>query len=205
MATENFPFFHFDFHLMNFFFFLFHAEHLKPFNMPTIIRPNRSAGKPPPPAISSSSTHLKVLEKIVPIPVTTTITTAANSRLPQPRSSSPYLADLLDLDLSAEYSPPEPSIPPPAPPSFLLTSSPATKSISSPAAAVASYPATLPPPPSFELDLSDVPSAVALFDYHSSHLGDLNFKVFIEKKGLDIVLRVSAFLSNSLVLNQTLA
>lgn len=123
--------------------------------MPTIIRPNRS-GKPPLPA-SQPSTHLKELEKIVPIPEKSHI---------QPRSSSPYLTDLLDLDLSEDYSPPEPTIPPPAPPSFLLTSSPHVER------------ERVDCSPSLELDVSDVPCAVALFDYQSSHSGDLNFKVF---------------------------
>lgn len=141
-------------------FFPYRTENMKPFNMPTIIRPNRTT-KPPAPA-SQPTSHLKVLEKItssIPMPTVN-----------HPRSSSPYMADLLDLDLSADcadHSPPEPSIPPPALPSFLLTSSPNTSASSPP-----------PPPPSLELDLSaEVPSAVALFDYQSSHSGDLNFKV----------------------------
>nr|CAH0107208.1 unnamed protein product [Daphnia galeata] len=134
----------------------------KPFTMPTIIRPNRS--RPPPPAMKSS-THLKVLEKI-----TSSIPSA-------PRSSSPYLADLLDLDVTVadieddddSHSPPEPCIPPPAPPSFLLAAS----SINAVAATLTSS----SPPPSLELGLGpDVRSAVALFDYQSSHPGDLNFK-----------------------------
>jgi hypothetical protein len=132
--------------------------------MPTIIRPNRS--RPPPPAMKSS-THLKVLEKI-----TSSIVPSA------PRSSSPYLADLLDLDVTVadieddddSHSPPEPCIPPPAPPSFLLAAS----SINAVAATLTSS----SPPPSLELGLGpDVRSAVALFDYQSSHPGDLNFKV----------------------------
>ncbi|KAK4008182.1 hypothetical protein OUZ56_013334 [Daphnia magna] len=132
-------------------------ENLKPFTMPTIIRPNRS--RPPPPAIKSS-THLQVLEKIASIPV---------APVNYPRSSSPYLADLLDLDVTQDdYSPPEPSIPPPAPPSFLLNSSLAD-------AAVAAL-SSSSPPRSLELDSPDVGSAVALFDYQSSHSGDLNFK-----------------------------
>jgi hypothetical protein len=89
-----------------------------------------------------------------------------------PRSSSPYLADLLDLDVTAvddDYSPPEPCIPPPAPPSFLLASS-----LNAAAATLTSS----SPPPSLELGVCpDVRSAVALFDYQSSHPGDLNFKV----------------------------
>lgn len=127
--------------------------------MPTIIRPNRS--RPPPPAMKSS-THLQVLEKITSIPV---------APVNHARSSSPYLADLLDLDVTVDdYSPPEPSIPPPAPPSFLLNSSLV-------AAAAAAALSSSSPPRSLELDSPDVGSAVALFDYHSSHSGDLNFKV----------------------------
>lgn len=138
--------------------FCYCAENLKPFTMPTIIRPNRS--RPHPPAIKSS-THLQVLEKIASIPV---------APVNYPRSSSPYLADLLDLDVTQDdYSPPEPSIPPPAPPSFLLNSSLAD-------AAVAAL-SSSSPPRSLELDSPDVGSAVALFDYQSSHSGDLNFKV----------------------------
>ncbi|EFX80409.1 hypothetical protein DAPPUDRAFT_304111 [Daphnia pulex] len=80
-------------------------ENVKPFTMPTIIRPNRS--RPPPPAIKSS-THLKVLEKM-----TSSIPSAAARPPPLARSSSPYLADLLDLDVTVgasdnDYSPPEP-------------------------------------------------------------------------------------------------
>ncbi|KAI9554035.1 hypothetical protein GHT06_019307 [Daphnia sinensis] len=132
-------------------------ENLKPFTMPTIIRPNRS--RPPPPAIKSS-THLQVLEKITSIPV---------APVNHPRSSSPYLADLLDLDVTEDdYSPPEPSIPPPAPPSFLFDSS----LVDAAAAALSSS----SPPRSLELDSPDVGTAVALFDYQSSHSGDLNFK-----------------------------
>jgi hypothetical protein len=135
--------------------------------MPTIIRPNRS--RPPPPAIKSS-THLKVLEKM-----TSSIPSAA-APLPLPRSSSPYLADLLDLDVTVgadDYSPPEPCIPPPAPPSFLLVSS-----LSAAVAAAAPTLTSSSPPPSLELGVGpDAGSAVALFDYQSSHPGDLNFKV----------------------------
>lgn len=133
--------------------------------MPTIIRPNRS--RPPPPAVKSS-THLKVLEKM-------TSSSIPSAPPPLPRSSSPYLADLLDLDVTAgadnDYSPPEPCIPPPAPPSFLL--------VSSLSAAVAAATLTSSsPPPSLELGVGpDAGSAVALFDYQSSHPGDLNFKV----------------------------
>ncbi|XP_046649998.1 uncharacterized protein B0303.7-like isoform X2 [Daphnia pulicaria] len=141
-------------------------ENVKPFTMPTIIRPNRS--RPPPPAIKSS-THLKVLEKM-----TSSIPSAA-APLPLPRSSSPYLADLLDLDVTVgadDYSPPEPCIPPPAPPSFLLVSS-----LSAAVAAAAPTLTSSSPPPSLELGVGpDAGSAVALFDYQSSHPGDLNFK-----------------------------
>lgn len=133
--------------------------------MPTIIRPNRS--RPPPPAVKSS-THLKVLEKM-----TSSIPSAA---APLPRSSSPYLADLLDLDVTVgadDYSPPEPCIPPPAPPSFLLVSS-----LSAAVAAAAPTLTSSSPPPSLELGIGpDAGSAVALFDYQSLHPGDLNFKV----------------------------
>ena len=107
--------------------------------MPTIIRPNRTAKAPVSSAASNSSTHLKALEKII-IPATSS------------ESSSHSATELLDLDTS-DYSPPEPTIPPPAPPSFLLDSPPAANAEST------------------------VPYALALYDYASSHPGDLNFKV----------------------------
>ena len=103
--------------------------------MPTIIRPNRSA-KPVPVA----STHLQALEKKI---------NASNCDL---------LSDLLDINCSPiDDSPPEPTIPPPAPPSFIIELE--TRIATS--------------------DQRSRPSAEALYDYSSSHSGDLNFKVMM--------------------------
>lgn len=147
----------------------FLAESVKPFSMPTIIRPNRSAGSkgiPPPPPSSGSSTHLKALEKVNAIrPASPSGYYDFSGGVANNVGSSSHLADLLDLDCNEEWtnedqnhSPPEPSIPPPpppaaaAPPSILLTES-------------------SPPPVA-----ASCPSALALYDYDSPHSGDLNFK-----------------------------
>lgn len=83
------------------------AESVKPFSMPTIIRPNRSAGSkgiPPPPPSSGSSTHLKALEKVNAIrPASPSGYYDFSGGVANNVGSSSHLADLLDLDCNEEW------------------------------------------------------------------------------------------------------
>jgi len=133
----------------------FVTEASKSFVMPTIIRPNRLQSIPT--ASVSSSTHLQELAKVKTIPMT------------PKRSQVMDIFDLNDDDddaddsidsiklQSADYSPPEPNIPPPALPSSLSVS----------------------PSKDFFASKRDAcrqqAIATALFDYASCHSGDLNF------------------------------
>ena len=106
--------------------------------MPTIIRPNRPTK---PVTSNSSSTHLQALEKKI------------NSN-----SNCELLSDLIDIKCpTIDNSPPEPTIPPPAPPTFYLDEPESSRDT--------------------VIDQRSQPCAEALFDYSSSHPGDLNFKV----------------------------
>lgn len=75
--------------------------------MPTIIRPNRSAGSkgiPPPPPSSGSSTHLKALEKVNAIrPASPSGYYDFSGGVANNVGSSSHLADLLDLDCNEEW------------------------------------------------------------------------------------------------------
>lgn len=160
--------------------------------MPTIIRPNRSAGSkgiPPPPPSSGSSTHLKALEKVNAIrPASPSGYYDFSGGVANNVGSSSHLADLLDLDCNEEWwvlidifdSWPISSL---TAFNFFRTNedqdhSPPEPSIPPPPPPAAAAPPSIlltessPPPVAVSC-----PSALALYDYDSPHPGDLNFKV----------------------------
>jgi hypothetical protein len=116
----------------------------KAFAMPTIIRPNRNKTAAPVQRTSSqpaTTTNWPDLVRVqaMPLPASSTTPPKPDNLLMDSEISLPY-----------DYSPPEPSIHPPAPPSLFLST-----------------------PTKFCRE----PHAVALYDYQSQHSGDLSFVV----------------------------
>jgi len=124
------------------------TEASRTYVMPTIIRPTRS--RAPMTTSISNSSHLAELEKLKTIPTT-------------PRAS----VDMFDVEdgvsPAGNHSPPEPSIPPPV----LQSWSPSDL-------AVDLFPSA-EPKHQYESQ-QNLTTALALFDYTSSHSGDLNFR-----------------------------